>query len=56
MVVPAAGGTANVSALFAGTPDPVKLANGFTVTGIPEPSTVVLGAIGALGLLRRRRN
>lgn len=56
MVVPAAGATQNVSSLFSTTPDPTKLANGRTVTGIPEPSSALLGAIGALGLLRRRRN
>lgn len=53
--IPASGGTQNISASFAGSPDPVKLANGFTVTGVPEPSAAILGAIGALGLLRRRR-
>jgi hypothetical protein len=31
-------------------PDAIRL------VGIPEPSSVILGAIGALGLLRRRRN
>lgn len=30
--------------------------NGFGVVGIPEPSAALLGALGALGLLRRRRN
>ena len=28
----------------------------FSVVGVPEPSAALLGAIGALGLLRRRRN
>jgi hypothetical protein len=30
--------------------------NVFSLVPIPEPSTALLGAIGALGLLRRRRN
>lgn len=51
--IPAAGATQNISSFFAGSPDPVKLANTFTV--VPEPSAALLGAIGALGLLRRRR-
>lgn len=55
-VVPAAGATQNISTFFATSPDPVKTASAFTVTGIPEPSAALLGAIGALGLLRRRRN
>jgi hypothetical protein len=55
MVVPADGGTTNVSALFSTNPDPAKPANQFTVTGIPEPSAALLGALGVLGLLRRRR-
>lgn len=29
--------------------------NNFRLVGIPEPSTMLLGALGALGLLRRRR-
>jgi len=33
---------------------PVK--DGIQLVGIPEPSAALLGAIGALGLLRRRRN
>ncbi len=53
--IPAGGATRNISASFAGSPDPIKQANGFTVTGVPEPSAALLGAIGALGLLRRRR-
>jgi hypothetical protein len=33
------------------------VANALTIgTVIPEPSTALLGAIGLLGLLRRRRN
>lgn len=31
-------------------------AQAFQLAGIPEPSTVLLGAVGALGLLRRRRD
>lgn len=30
--------------------------NVLTLSGIPEPSTALLGAVGVLGLLRRRRN
>ena len=33
---------------------PVK--DGIGLVGVPEPSAVLLGALGALGLLRRRRN
>lgn len=36
-----------------GTAD-VRSAN-FTIIGVPEPSAALLGALGALGLLRRRR-
>ena len=53
-VVPASGVTSNLSAFFEAPGDPVKPAN--TVTVVPEPSAALLGAIGALGLLRRRRN
>jgi hypothetical protein len=52
--IPAAGATQNISSFFSASPDPWKLANTFTV--VPEPSAAILGAIGALGLLRRRRN
>ena len=31
-------------------------ATGFQLASVPEPSAALLGAIGALGLLRRRRN
>lgn len=53
-VIPAAGATQNISASFATSPDPVKLANDNVVDG-PEPSSVLLGLLGALGLFRRRR-
>jgi len=52
-VIPASGLTANLSAPFSATGDPIKSAN--TVTVVPEPSAALLGALGALGLLRRRR-
>lgn len=41
-----------------GTPglaSPNSFVNGVVLTAIPEPSAALLGAIGALGLLRRRR-
>ena len=48
------------SVFAAATGSPVQPASGFqlksAVAAIPEPSTALLGAIGALGLLRRRRN
>lgn len=54
-VIPADSGSAvSFAALFAGA-DPVRLAE-YTFGVIPEPSTALLGAVGALGLLRRRRN
>ncbi len=52
-LIPASGAAANHSANFAATGDPVRRAN--TITVIPEPSAMLLGAFGALGLLRRRR-
>lgn len=56
-VLPAAAGTTNVSSFFSASPDPVKTANTFTVptASVPEPSAALLGMLGALGLLRRRR-
>lgn len=51
--IPAAAGTRNVSADFATTPDPVKLADDVRIA--PEPSAMLLGLLGAVGLLRRRR-
>lgn len=54
-VIPASGATANHSAGFAGVNDPIKRANSVTLV-IPEPSVALLGAIGALGILRRRRD
>lgn len=54
-LLPAANSAAvDYSVAFAGA-DPAKSAT-FTFGLIPEPSTALLGAIGALGLLRRRRN
>jgi hypothetical protein len=54
-IVPAGGNTLSLAdTYFASAGDPVKSAN--TVTVVPEPSTALLGAVGALGLLRRRRN
>jgi len=52
----------NVTLARPGTTDPVPslagIVEGFTVTPVPEPSTVVLGLLGGLGalvLLRRRK-
>lgn len=51
--IPAASGTQNISAFFSATPDPVKNADDIQIA--PEPSAMLLGLLGALGLLRRRR-
>ncbi|MEO5915290.1 MAG: PEP-CTERM sorting domain-containing protein [Luteolibacter sp.] len=59
-VIPADGATtsfATAAALNGGAAnDAIKPSNTVTVVGVPEPSALLLGAIGALGLLRRRRN
>ena len=47
---------ANVSDVRTTTADSSATAGWRTVTPVPEPSAALLGAIGALGLLRRRRN
>ncbi|GAA5128751.1 PEP-CTERM sorting domain-containing protein [Luteolibacter yonseiensis] len=51
--LPGADGTFSYAAIFDG-PDAPKTMD--YVLGVPEPSALALGAIGALGLLRRRRN
>lgn len=60
-----AGGPTLTTATFASiTPlpnagtriDNASGADSFRLVGVPEPSAAMLGAIGALGLLRRRRN
>jgi len=51
-VIPADGNTADVSAIFRGA-DPLRPATGITI--VPEPSTLLLSALGALALLRRKR-
>lgn len=53
LLLPADPGTYNVSASFAGA-DPLKTMD--YVLTVPEPSAALLGALGVLGLLRRRRN
>lgn len=64
--IPADGALQDYTAPFVGT-DPVRSAGqsysgtGAQSTGpgfeiVPEPSAALLGAVGALGLLRRRRN
>jgi hypothetical protein len=53
-VLPAGAADAtDYSAAFAGT-DPTRAAN-LTLGVIPEPSTALLGLLGVLGLVRRRR-
>jgi hypothetical protein len=53
-VLPAdAGSSVTFAPLFAG-PDPARPAN-LTFGVIPEPSTALLGLLGVLGLVRRRR-
>jgi hypothetical protein len=52
-VLPADTATVNLSAPFTG-PDPLKAMTG-TFGVIPEPSTALLGLLGVLGLVRRRR-
>lgn len=54
MLLPADGASVSFASNFVGA-DPARLASN-TLVGIPEPSAALLGAIGALGLLRRRRN
>jgi hypothetical protein len=54
----AAGDTLGVgtSVLAAATTDPVQPISGFQLaTAVPEPSVALLGALGVLGLIRRRR-
>lgn len=53
--IPADANSVSFSANFLGA-EPVRLADQSFVSVIPEPSAALLGAIGALGLLRRRRN
>jgi hypothetical protein len=50
--IPADSATVSFGELFAG-PDPAKSMN-FAI-GVPEPSSMLLGLLGAVGLLRRRR-
>lgn len=65
-VLPPDGSTVTIDAPYVGI-DPIRRAGlaysgtsgvstGPGVTFIPEPSAALLGALGALGLLRRRRN
>lgn len=53
--LPADPGTYVLGPAFAG-PDPAKAMEYTLGVAVPEPSAALLGAIGALGLLRRRRN
>ncbi|MFD2257818.1 PEP-CTERM sorting domain-containing protein [Luteolibacter algae] len=50
--IPTDSATFDYSAVFRG-PDPVRAATGITM--VPEPSALLLSALGVLGLLRRRR-
>ena len=52
-VLPADGASTSFASNFTGA-DQVRPAN-LEFQGVPEPSAALLGAIGALGLLRRRR-
>jgi len=48
-----AGGVATITA--SQNSGPIIIWNGFEITQIPEPSTALLGGLGLLALLRRRR-
>ncbi|MES2438773.1 MAG: autotransporter-associated beta strand repeat-containing protein [Verrucomicrobiota bacterium] len=48
-------GTVNVSGLIDQTAAFDSLTGSVTITAIPEPSALLLGGLGCLGLLRRRR-
>ncbi len=50
--LPPDGNNTDYTIVFAG-PDPLKPMNG--LFDVPEPSTLLLSALGALGLIRRRR-
>jgi hypothetical protein len=52
-VIPPDGHVVTYADVFVGV-DPVRTAN-VNVFGFPEPSTLLLGMLGGLGLLRRRR-
>lgn len=55
LVLPADGTASQpYTSVFTGA-DTLKT-QGFTVAGVPEPSVALLGAVGVIGLLRRRRN
>ena len=48
-----------LSFLSVGAPDglpPFAVLDGVSLEAVPEPSAALLGALGALALLRRRRN
>lgn len=55
LTLPADPGTYNLASNFAGG-DAVKTQAYALNTIVPEPSSALLGMVGALGLLRRRRN
>ena len=54
MVIPADGATINFGGIGTDAGGTVATTQAFNL--VPEPSAALLGAIGALGLLRRRRN
>ena len=57
LIIPADGSNTSFNALFVGAEATVVPGNlTFQGAAVPEPSAALLGAIGALGLLRRRRN
>lgn len=49
------GGVATISAQYVDGGPSIILFNGFEITQIPEPSAALLGGLGLLALLRRRR-
>jgi len=51
-IIPAGGATQDYSSVFSANPDPIRSAS---LTIVPEPTFALLGALGGLVLLRRRR-
>lgn len=52
-LIPAGGATTSYASVFSANPDAIRPAS--QLLGVPETSTALLGALGVLGLLRRRR-
>lgn len=53
-ITPAAGGIISFNAT--NSADGIAVMNGFEIQSVPEPSIALLGGLGVLALLRRRRN